>query len=89
MSDTRTKDINHSIYGLTPLQLQWSSAKLRRVMRDKRYAIKARNHFYAELLRRAGETAGRSGLQRTPNLRALGRRTLIDRCRTAAKNQKA
>lgn len=49
-SVTRLRD--RLIYGLTSLQASWSSTKLRRIVRDKRYARQARNHFYAALLAR-------------------------------------
>ena len=40
------------VYGLNASQLQWSSAKLRMIMNDKRYHRIARNYCYAELIRR-------------------------------------
>lgn len=47
-----SKEINRLVYGLTDLQRTWSTAKLRRIVNDKGYHVKARAHFYAELLRR-------------------------------------
>lgn len=52
MSNLSKRAAHRLAHDLTDMQRRWSSAKLRHVMRDKRYAIASRNFFYAELLRR-------------------------------------
>lgn len=47
-----TKSTDELIYGLTPLQRNWSRFKLRHVLNSGWVARKAKNYFYAELLRR-------------------------------------
>lgn len=50
-----TREIERLVYGLTTVQLGWSTARIKRIINDKGFHKKARNHFYAELKRRQSD----------------------------------
>ena len=51
-----TTEQRRMVYGLNDLQRSWSTARLRKIMRNKDYHRRARCYFYAELLKRRRAT---------------------------------